>query len=370
MSASAPIGSHTSVSRPAAVAQAQAQGDLSAGLSRRRKAALIVQLLLNDGKRLPVSRMSQDVQVDLARELGAIRLVDRGTLRAVAEEFLSHLENTGLAIPGGVENALEALGADLSPEALDRARSELAATRGSDPWAGVKDLDVPDLVRLMNDEATETAAICLSKLSVKRAADVLAALPGERAQRIAYAVSRTSGIAPGTVARIGAALSAQYCTRPQPVFANPPVQRVGAILNSSPPETRDAVLEGLGAEDPDFAALVRRAIFTFSDIPARVAAVDVPKVLRGVDPAVLVTALAYSATLGGEDDAAADFILGNISQRMADSLREEIAERGKIRKKDGEEAQGLFVAAIRDGVAAGEITLIETEQEGDEGATA
>ena len=46
-------------------------------LSRKRKAAMIVQLLIGDGGKLKLSQLPEEMQVLLARELGAIRLVDR-----------------------------------------------------------------------------------------------------------------------------------------------------------------------------------------------------------------------------------------------------------------------------------------------------
>lgn len=64
---------------------------------RRRKAAMVVQLMLADGQKMPLSRLPEDVQVNLTRELAALRLVDRDTLHAVAEEFLHALESVGLA---------------------------------------------------------------------------------------------------------------------------------------------------------------------------------------------------------------------------------------------------------------------------------
>ena len=108
--------------------------------------------------------------------------------------------------------------------------------------------------------------------------------------------------------------------------------------------------------DAAFAEEVRRTIFTYAHIPARVAPRDVPKLLRVVDPTVLVTALAF----GGE--AVAEHLLANISQRMAQSLREEMAERGPIRAKDGEAALTSVVTAIRQLEAAGELSLVQPEE--------
>ena len=336
-------------------------------LSRRRKAAMVVQMLLADGRKLSLTKLPEDVQLDLTRELGSLRLIDRETLFAVANEFAAQLERVGMTAPGDMESAVKALADQISPDAAARIKSEVSARRGpQDPWTQITALECKALVPIMEQESTEVAAVVLSKLPVAKAAELLGLLPGDKARRITFAVSQTSAIKPDAVRRIGEAIAAAHCQPAQSAFANPPVQRVGAILNSSLAATRDAVLEGLGSEDPGFAEQVRKAIFTFPDIPARLERVDVPKVVRAVDPADLVTALTFALAAGGADAEAAEFILTNMSQRMADNLREEIAERGRVRRADGEKAMGEVVTAIRNAVDAGEITLIVEDEEGED----
>ena len=51
-------------------------------------------------------------------------------------------------------------------------------------------------------------------------------------------------------------------------------------------------------------------------------------------------------------------MLGNMSKRMAQTLREEMGDRGDVSRKDAESAQSVMVSAIRDMVASGEIVLL------------
>ena len=337
-----------------------------ATLSRKRKAAMIVQLMLSEGQTISLARLPEDMQMRITRELGALRIVDKETLRAVVEEFSRDLESVGLAVPGGVASALVALSGQISPNAVARLKSEASQGQGADPWIQLTDLPAAELVPLMLAESTEVGAVVLSKLPVAKAAELLAKLPGERARRITYAVSQTGTITPDAVARIGKSLATAYCVTVVTAFHHPPVQRVGAILNSSVPATRDAVLEGLGNTDAAFADQVRRAIFTFLDIPLRLLPTDVPKVLRGLDQGTLVTALAAALATGGAEAEVAEFIFKSMSQRMADSLRDEIKEKGRVKRSDGEAATGKLVAAIREKADAGEIVYIQPASEDEE----
>lgn len=324
--------------------------------SPREKAAIIVRLMLAEGSPLPLSALPVHLQTSLTEQIGQMRLVDRATMAAVAAEFADHLEQAGLAFPHGIDGALGLMDGHISASAASRLRRLSAASAKADPWDRLIALPPERLLPVLQEEAVEVAAVTLSKLPVPKAADLLGRLPGERARRIAHAVSMTGNVDPDTVRRIGLSLVGQLDAQPPRAFDSDPVARVGAILNVSPAATRDEVLTGLEAEDAGFAEEVRKTIFTYAHIPARLTPRDAPKLLRVVDPPTLVTALVFGA------EAVADFLLANISQRMAQSLREEMAERGPVRPKEGEVALTAVVTAIRQLEAAGELSLVMPEE--------
>jgi len=333
-------------------------------LSRKQKAAIIVRLLLNEGAEVRLSDLPEEMQADLNHQMGAMRHVDRATLASVVGEFAQELEAMGLTFPKGLAGALNALDGKISPQTAARLRKEAGVRQAGDPWERLKAPPVELLLGVIETESTEVAAVVLSKIDVAKAAELLGRLPGEQARRITYAVSQTGAVTPEAVDRIGLSLAAQLDNQPIKAFDAGPVERVGAILDFSPALTRDDVLSGLDETDADFAGLVRKAIFTFANIPERIEARDIPKVIRGVDQAVLVTALL--AATQAEMGEIVEFILENMSKRMAESLREEMAERGKVKQKDGEEAMNAVIGEIRALQAAGELVFKAEESEEDE----
>ena len=330
-------------------------------LTSREKAAVIVRYLLAEGASIPLAKLPEHIQASLTEQMGQMRLIDRQTLGAVVDEFLGELEQVGLAFPAGMEGALTIMDGHISANAASRLRRLAGASAKADPWDRLTALAVDRLLPVLQEESIEVAAVMLSKLPVPKSAELLGKLPGERARRVAYAVSQTGNVDPETVRRIGISLVSQLDALPPRAFESGPVERVGAILNVSAALTREDVLQGLQETDADFADLVRRAIFTFVHLPRRVLGRDVPKIIRLVDQPVLVTALA--ATVGvAELEVAAEFMLANMSQRMAQGLREEMASRGRVKEKDAEAAMAAVVMAIRQLEAAGEIVLIQPEE--------
>lgn len=331
-------------------------------LSRAQKAAVIVRLLISEGASIPLQQLPEQMQADLTQTMGQLRLIDRNTLAEVVEEFVNELEQVGLAFPGGLEGALAAMDGHLGSGAVTRLRRLAGKTSQADPWERLVAQDSSKILPLILNESIEVGAVILSKLPVPKAAELLGKMPGPRAQRTAYAVAKTNSIAPETVRRIGAALVAQLDAEPIRAFETGPSQRVGAILNVAAAATRDGVLKGLEETDAEFADQVRRAIFTFVHIPRRLNARDVPKVIRIVEQPVLVTALA-AASAKPDLAEGVEFFLSNMSQRMAQGIREDMAARGRVKDKDAEEAMNTVVNAIRELEAGGEVALIAEEDE-------
>ncbi|KAA9009511.1 flagellar motor switch protein FliG [Histidinibacterium aquaticum] len=326
---------------------------------------MIVQIASAEGHKLPLDRLSDEAQMSLAREIAQMPAVDRETLEQVAGEFSAELERIGLTAPSSMEEALTLLDGQISPRAAAALREEHERMTGADPWPRVLALPPEDLKPIMESESTEVSAVVLSKLPVAKAAELLGRLPGELARRITYAVSRTKDVSPGAVYRIGLALAETYGRPPSTAFTEKPGRRLGAILNSSGAQTRDEVLDSLRSEDPEFAEEVRKAIFTFHDLPRRLRKEDLAKVIRLVDGVDLTTALAAGLAEGGDGQIAADFVLDSISQRMAAQLRDEIAERGRVKKSEAETAQTNMITSIREAADMGEITLVSEDEEED-----
>ncbi|MFN7224382.1 MAG: flagellar motor switch protein FliG [Paracoccaceae bacterium] len=326
----------------------------------REKAAIIVRLMLSEGGSVPLASLPEHMQTDLTEQIGQMRLVDRATLASVVEEFLSELEEVGMSFPGGIDGALTMMDGHISPSAATRLRRLAGAAGKADPWARLTTLPCDQLLPVLEAESVEVAAVMLSKLPVPKAAELLGKLPGDKARRVAYAVSMTGNVDPDTVRRIGHSLASQLDAQPVRAFDAGPVERVGAILNVSTAATRDDVLIGLDAEDADFAEQVRKAIFTFTHIPARIMPRDIPKIVRMVDAAALVSA--FSAAQGHPTQGpVVEFFLSNMSQRMAQTIRDDMAARGKVKEKDAEEAMSAIVTTIRQLEGAGEIVMNRDE---------
>lgn len=335
----------------------------TSAFSQRQKAAVIVRLLLDDDEAVNLSRLDSDAQTLLAEEMAGMELIDRQTRDAIITEFCDRLEAVGLTFPGDLDGTLAMLGGKLSEDSTDRLRRLAALSGRGDPWQRVAGLSKENILSLANSESVEIVALMLSKLPVVRASEIFSSLSRDRARHVAQAMSMTGSVSPQSLHRVGLILLQAAEALPRPAIETPAADRVGAILNFATADLRDEVLESLQQDDARFADGVRRAIFIFSHIPTRIETRDVAKIVREVEQPTLLRALSAPDPADAET---ADFILSNLSQRMADSLREEMEALGKVRARDIEEAKTEVIAAIRRLEERGELTVIVPLDDEDE----
>ena len=132
-------------------------------------------------------------------------------------------------------------------------------------------------------------------------------------------------------------------------------EQVVSILSSMMTEKREKFLKLLSEQAPTTAQRIKRQMVTFETLPSRLPVQAVPGIMRDIDQAILVKCIRY----GGEKyRESIDFLLGNISKRMAEQLREQAEELTSISETDGESALVAVVALVMSRSKEGGITLI------------
>ncbi|MFQ5623542.1 MAG: flagellar motor switch protein FliG [Paracoccaceae bacterium] len=330
-------------------------------LTRPQKAAIIIRLLLNEDAAPDLRSLGLAPLRNVVRTMATLGDVSRPTLIAVVEEFLRDLGDFGLSLRGSLEETVSVLKGHVTEDALDRLRDETEEPPDTDLWEMIAGIDAEALAGFLGAEHPQVAAVVLSKLPAETAACVLAHIDEETARDIIVAITRTSGIDAAAVEAIARAIHAHFNAASAPrACSAAPAERIGGIMNFTPSEARDRLLRMFEAEDPETASQVRRVMFTFPDIPARVVPRDVAKLVRAVEQDTLIRALAGAQK---QCPAVKDFILENLTTRLSQQLSEELEEAGEIRDRDAEAAMTAVIAAIRALADAGEIELQSEEED-------
>ena len=121
----------------------------------------------------------------------------------------------------------------------------------------------------------------------------------------------------------------------------------GAFLDK---DTRNTLLGRIEERNAPLGAAIRKKVFSFDDL-VRLQAVELQRVLREVDMADLAIALKTAK------ETLVDAVLGSISKRAAEGLRDDISMLGPLKAKDIEAAQDKVMQVVRKLEEAEEISL-------------
>jgi flagellar motor switch protein FliG len=134
------------------------------------------------------------------------------------------------------------------------------------------------------------------------------------------------------------------------------VEAVAEMLNVSDRATERALLEGLGEQDSELVDEIRRLMFVFEDI-SRFADKDIQSVLKNVETSQ------WAMALKGASEGLKEKILKNMSERAAETLREEMEYLGPAKRSVVEAKQQEIVDVIRKLEDSGEIDLNAINEE-------
>jgi len=129
---------------------------------------------------------------------------------------------------------------------------------------------------------------------------------------------------------------------------------IGEMLSLMPSEKRDPLVKFLENDHASKINEIQGALFTIDSLPDTLPRSAIPVVFREMDMGETVNLL---STLQGPLAPVSDFLLGNISSRLADQIKDKLSDHQALSPEDAEIAQRTFLMRIMTLKRSGEITL-------------
>ncbi|HEV3339392.1 MAG TPA: flagellar motor switch protein FliG [Pirellulales bacterium] len=320
-----------------------------------RKAAVLLMSLPEEDAGKVLSKLTPK-QVELVSvEIAKIGLISGEEQEAAIKDFAEASPVTIGAGTGGLDlakNLMErALGKNAS-STIESVRQQIEAM----PFGFLQKVDSQNLLTFIMDEHPQTIALILSHLQASQAADIISGLPSDRQLAVVRRVATMGQTNPEIIHEVEKGLEQRMSSVMSQQFENAGgVEAVAEILNVTDRATERSLLENLAQEDPDLVEEIRRLMFVFDDI-AKFSSKDVQTLLKNVENSQLAMALK------GASEELKQKIMGNMSVRAADLLREEMEYLGPVRLSAVEQVQQQIVDVIRRLEDAGEITISAGEE--------
>lgn len=328
-------------------------------LSGLRKAAILILALKQDVSAKILGSMTAETIEEISREIASIDSVESDTRKAIVAEFYNLLLARQYADSGGLAFARALLQKSLPGEDAKRIIGTIEHHIHKQPFAFLQKTETETLLTFLSEEHPQTIALVLAHLPSAKAAEVLVGLAPEKRVEVVSRVAQMDQTSPDVIKEVERGLenrlSGVVSERFQKVGG---VQAVAEILNLAGRATEKAIFEGLETEKPDLVDEIRRLMFVFEDI-LRINDRGIQAILKEVDNSMLTLAL-KSAT-----EELKEKIFGNMSERAAQLVREEMSFMGPVRVSDVEAAQQKVVDIVRRLEDAGEIVIAGKGGEGE-----
>jgi flagellar motor switch protein FliG len=315
-----------------------------------RKAAVLLASLPEDEAGQLMAKL-QPKQVELVSiEIAKLGHISGDEQSSAIREFAEVNPSAFGITAGGIDLAKSLVEKALGKNAagtLENVRQQIEAL----PFAFLQKADAAHLLTFLLEEHPQTIALVLSHLSPQKAALVIAGLPADRQLSVIRRVARMGQTSPDIVREVERGLEQRMASITGQSFeAAGGVESVAEILNVTDRSIERSLLENLSQEDPDLVEEIRRRMFVFEDI-AKFSMKDIQTVLKNVENSQWALALKTAS----ED--LKQKVLGNMSSRAAEMLKEEMEYLGPLKRSAVEQMQQTIVDIVRRLQDSGEITI-------------
>jgi len=320
-------------------------------MSDLRKAAVVLMSLDKPLAAEVLSQMSRPMVEAVSVQIARMDDISNEEQEAVLAEFYKSTSQRSLVERGGLELANElleqSLGTDGAGEILENVRQSMSSV----PFGFLKKAGAESLLTFIIEEHPQTIALIMSHLSPPLAAEVLSGLPSAKQLDVIRRVASMEQTSPEVVRVVEASLEKRMTSSfSQQTEKAGGVDMVAQILNVTDRMTNKGILENLEQDNVELADEIRRLMFVFDDL-LKLNDKAIQALLKEVDNSQ------WAVALKGASDEIAQKVLGNLSQRAAELLKEEMEYLGPVRVSDVETNQQQVVDAVRRLEDSGEIEV-------------
>jgi flagellar motor switch protein FliG len=322
-------------------------------LTGTQRAAIVLLSLGEQQAAEVLKHMSAKEVQKLGLAMTSVGGVSREAVSKVFDEFVDVLAQP-TAIGSGADDYIravlvQALGEDRANSLIDR----ILMGRNTSGLDSLKWMEPRAIAELVRNEHPQIIAIVLAHLDADQAAEVLKCFPERGRVDVLLRLSTLDGIPPHALNELNDVLARQFAGSQNIKSSSVGGVKVAAnILNFMDGGQDEKILGSIGEVDGGLSTRIRDLMFVFDNL-AEIDDRAMQTLLRDIPNEKLAIALR------GADPRVKDKITGNMSQRAAEILIDDMEARGPVRLAEVEAAQKEILAIVRKMADDGTITLAQ-----------
>ena len=287
----------------------------------------------------------------IGEHMAQIKTVDPKLVSAVMKEFSYSYEGGTTVNISGKEFLERSVSKAFDSRKADNLLEEVLSQRGLASLDKLGSLSPHVLANMLVSEHPQTIALVLVNMKYQQAAEIIQQFPEDIQGEVVIRIADLDDVPNEIVSEITEIIEAQLSDISKASDENlGGVQTAAEILNHLDHKTENIILEKLETDREELAEEIRQSMFVFGDL-ITLDDRSVRALLKEISNDELILALKTAA----ED--LVDKIFGNVSQRAAQMMREDMEVMGPVRLKDVEQAQLNIIKIARRLAEEGKIVL-------------
>jgi flagellar motor switch protein FliG len=320
-------------------------------LTGPQKAAIFLLAMGEEFTKSFLKRLDEGSIQKIGSCMAEITYIPSDVLDAVLTEFLTSFRNEANISVSGRSFLKTVVAKSLDDETARKVFEAIGDEGANTPFSNMAYIPAEKVVNIIKEEHPQTIALILSYLPHEKAGEILNLLPEEIKPDIALRIVQIGQVPDDIVMELDEAIKKNLSKVGGTSRKFDGVEALAGILNQVGGETEEFVLSNIEKEDGDLADLIRQKMFIFEDL-LEVDDRSFREILKNIDNQLLIKALKTAS------EEMKQKIFGNLSERAAGMLKEDMEVMGPVRLKEVEEAQQAIIRAAKTLEGEGKIVLV------------
>ncbi|WP_084420375.1 FliG C-terminal domain-containing protein [Henriciella litoralis] len=327
------------------------KGPSLATITPAQRAAVVIAVLGETAARPIVEKLDDRALAQIAAELENISYLPREDLADIVMDFLSHLRQTSGAFRGGKTRSRE-----IVEKLLDESRLSTVFGGGEDKsdkpvntsdgvWDRLQQKPPAAIAAYLDRMTPNIVAMILRKLDTGVASEVVGHLDESKLDATMGHLIEADSADPEIDNVMARMIEIEFLNNADVHEEEDTshLESIGEMLSLIPSDRRERVLSYLKSEHETKLESIEKVLFTIEGLPDMLARSSVPVVFRELGETKMVPLL---STLHGPSSAVSDYLLGNISSRLADQFRDQLNDPNRKPVEDEEATQREFLTSL------------------------
>jgi len=320
-------------------------------LNGARKAAIFLMVMGEEFTANVFKHLDEQEIKAIGEQMTTLDQVDPSTVTSVINDFLGTYKGISIIGVAGDKFFVRTVSKALNPKKANELIEELTSSKKGGYFEGLKQLPPEMIVNFISNEHPQTIALVLANLNYQTAGEVIKLLPEKVQSEVLVRIAKLDKVPDEILKEIDSVLESEASSigtaGPQKMGG---VEAAAEILNNVDRRVEKAILERIEEEEEELADQIRQSMFIFEDLTT-LDDRSIRALLKEISNDELLLALKTAS------DTLKEKIFGNLSQRAAEMLKEDMEVMGPVRVKEVEQAQRSIIKTARRLEEEGKIVL-------------